>query len=80
MICQRCAKDRAEIHTCSPSQLVRNLEQHLDELLTALEPFADIQHYSLAPDGAGFAMRSNGDAVTYGHIRAAKSAIEKVKP
>lgn len=30
MICQRCAKERNGIHTCTPSQLVRELEQQRD--------------------------------------------------
>ena len=37
MICQRCAKEKAGIHTCTPSDLVRTLEQQNAELVAALE-------------------------------------------
>lgn len=37
MICQRCAKEKPDVHTCSPSDLVRKLESQRDELLAALE-------------------------------------------
>lgn len=38
MICQRCTKDVAAegIHTCTPSALVRKLEEHRDALLIDL--------------------------------------------
>jgi len=44
MICQRCAKDRDGIHTCTPSDLVRKLEQQRDELLAALESLEKDNH------------------------------------
>lgn len=37
MICQRCAKDKSVVHTCTPSYLVRGLEQQNAELVAALE-------------------------------------------
>ena len=37
MICQRCAKEKSGIHTCTPSDLVRGLEQQNAELVAALE-------------------------------------------
>lgn len=37
MICQRCAKERDGIHTCTPSALVRKLEQQRNSMLSALE-------------------------------------------
>lgn len=50
MICQRCAKERAEIHTCSPSQLVRDLEQQRDELLRAAGFVVAARNYELYLD------------------------------
>ena len=50
MICQRCAKDKDDIHTCRPSQLVRKLEQEIvslrrarEELCKGQEPVAWIE-------------------------------------
>ncbi len=40
MICQRCAKDKTAIHTCTPSALVRKLEQQRDELVTFAQRIA----------------------------------------
>ena len=40
MICQRCAKDKDDIHTCIPSPLVRDLEQQITEAL------ADVTHWN----------------------------------
>lgn len=37
MICQRCAKEQPDIHTCTPSDYVRKIEQQRDELLSAAE-------------------------------------------
>ena len=44
MICQRCAKDRADIHTCSPSALVRKLEAKNAELLEVMEQMGEELH------------------------------------
>lgn len=37
MICQRCAKDVPNIHTCTSSDLVRKLEETAAALLAAIE-------------------------------------------
>ena len=44
MICQRCAKDKAGVHTCTPSDFIKRMEQQIDanvariaELENALE-------------------------------------------
>ncbi len=48
MICQRCAKDNAGFHTCTPSNLIKRMEQKIDasvariaELENALEVLRD---------------------------------------
>jgi hypothetical protein len=57
------------------------VKRQRDELLAALEPFADIRFpESVFPDGAGFASRRDGTHVSYGDIKAARAAIAKVQP
>lgn len=70
MICQRCAKERDGIHTCTPSKLVRKLEQQRDELLEALK--AAVQWAS--------PMQEAPKEVRPDWFDQARTAIAKVKP
>ena len=46
MICQRCAKDKSVVHTCTPSYLVRGLEQQNAELVAALKDWDALIKYN----------------------------------
>lgn len=80
MICQRCTKDVAGdgVHTCTPSALVRKLEEHRDALLIDLAA-------SLGREDALLATLKelHKYGIAAGHawvVKLTAEAIAKVKP
>lgn len=87
MICQRCTKDVAGdgVHTCTPSDLVRKLEEHRDALLIDLaaslgrEDAIIKQRYGLLVAAENL-IRVKGRHHTEQAYKQLEAAIAKVKP
>ena len=55
--CWRCLKTVKDIHTCTPTPLVRELEQKIERMQTALKVIATWARFDADGDGGMYALR-----------------------
>ena len=56
-LCQRCCKPVAEIHTCTPTPLVRAMEKKIESLESALKIISTWARFDNDGDGGMYALR-----------------------